>query len=103
MANIKDLLLATSLFNYIIERGGQVVFSHFVPGKLPILVLLRVECAVPAAVMVAAVVAQPDVIAELSQAEGQGPVVRSSDQPRVRAVNQAVLEEDNSALAGDSS
>lgn len=64
----------------VIDNGRNVVHAHLVPAKVPELVVALREIRIAIRVGVAANVAQPHVVADLGQQEGER-VVRAADHP----------------------
>jgi hypothetical protein len=85
------------------EDGGKVVVGHVLEGELPeLLPLVGVVLDVLPGVLVASAVAQPHVVALVGQHEPWS-LVLVVDDPGVRAVEEAVLEENGFEALPDES
>ena len=71
--------LVISATIYLGDLCGDVVLGHLVPGEVPEDLVLGLEVGMVPAVRVAAVVAQPDVIAGISQDVAQTLRVRERE------------------------
>ena len=100
VAGVEELLLPGGL-QHVLDHGGQVELGHLVPGEVPEATpgVLGVEDGVVPAVGVAPVVAQPDVVAGVSQDVSE-PLGWVRHHPVSGGAEQAVLHEDDGPLHG---
>lgn len=90
MAHIDDLMVVHSLqvesifcqlcFQDVVDYSGQVILGHLMKAVVPVSFVLLGQRCVSIRVGVASAIAQPHVVSQIGQQEGQT-VVRARDNP----------------------
>ena len=93
MSNIENFI-DTRFFNDVVDKCGNIVFSHLVPRKRPIFIIFWIEVCVPSRISTAATVTQKYVKTGIGKNESQT-LIGQIINPSVSRVKQTMLKKND--------